>query len=77
MIIKYFSSGSSSGGAVEYVEKNETAKTIKGNNNLTRDLIKNNTNKLKYRSGVLAFGNDKPNNRSLGTEKWHGPFFGG
>jgi len=65
MIIKYFSSGSSSCGAVEYVEKNETAKTLKGNNNLTRDLIKNNTNKLKYRSGVLAFGSDRPTKKQV------------
>jgi hypothetical protein len=60
MIIKYFSSGSSSSGAVEYIEKNETAKVLKGNPNLTRDLIKNNTNKLKYRSGVISFGSDRP-----------------
>jgi len=65
MIIKYFSSGSSSGGAVEYVEKNETAKTLKGNNDLTRDLIKSNTNKLKYRSGVLSFGSDRPTKKQV------------
>lgn len=65
MIIKYFSSGSSSSGAVEYVEKNKTAKTLKGNNNLTRDLIKNNTNKLKYRSGVISFGKDRPSKNQV------------
>ena len=65
MITKYFSSGSSSSGAVEYIEKNETAKTLKGNNNLTRDLIKNNTNKLKYRSGVLSFGSDRPTKKQV------------
>lgn len=65
MLIKYFSSGASSSGAVEYIEKNETAKTLKGNNNLTRDLIKNNTNKLKYRSGVISFGSDRPSKKDV------------
>ena len=60
MLIKYFGSGASSSGAVEYIEKNETAQTLKGNNNLTRDLIKSNKNKLKYRSGVINFGSDRP-----------------
>ena len=60
MIIKYFSSGSSKSGAVEYVEKNETARILKGNTNITKELIKNNDNKLKYRSGVLSFGSNRP-----------------
>ena len=65
MIIKYFGSGKSSAGAVEYVEKNQTAKTLKGNNDITRDLISSNTNKLKYRSGVISFGTDKPTKKQV------------
>jgi len=60
MIIKYFGKGKGTSGAVEYVERNETAKTLKGDNDITRDLISSNTNKLKYRSGVISFGTDKP-----------------
>jgi len=65
MLIKYFGAGASSSGAVEYVEKNESAKILKGNTETTRELIKSNTNKLKYRSGVLSFGSDRPSKEQV------------
>ena len=65
MLCKYFGAGASSSGAVEYVTKNETAKILYGNPEFTKDLIKNNTNKLKYRSGVLSFGTDRPNRETV------------
>lgn len=59
MIAKYFKGGKSKSGAVEYLlnerEQLGTARTLRGNPELTKQLIKENTNKLKYRSGCLAF----------------------
>lgn len=59
MIAKYFKGGKSKSGAVEYLlnerEQEGTARTLRGNPELTKQLIKENTNKLKYRSGCLAF----------------------
>ena len=63
MIAKYFKGGKSKSGAVEYLlnerEQLGTARTLRGNPELTKQLIKENTNKLKYRSGCLAF--EEPN----------------
>lgn len=59
MIIKYFRGGKSKSGAVEYLlnERVEqgTARVLRGNSEITKQLIKENTNKLKYRSGCLSF----------------------
>ena len=59
MIIKYFRGGKSKSGAVEYLlnERVEqgTARVLRGNSQITKQLIKENTNKLKYRSGCLSF----------------------
>lgn len=59
MIAKYFKGGKSTRGVVEYLlnerEQLGTARTLRGNPELTKHLIKENTNKLKYRSGCLAF----------------------
>lgn len=59
MIAKYFKGGKSKSGAIEYLlnerEQLGTARTLRGNPELTKQLIKENTNKLKYRSGCLAF----------------------
>ena len=65
MLIKYFEKGKGRTGPVEYALKNKTAKVIKGNPELTKQLIKNNKNKLKYRSGVISFGMNRPNKRQL------------
>jgi hypothetical protein len=63
MISKYFKGGKSKSGAVEYLlnerEQLGTARTLRGNPDLTKELIKENSNKLKYRSGCLAF--EEPN----------------
>jgi hypothetical protein len=63
MIAKYFKGGKSKSGAVEYLlnerEQLGTARTLRGNPELTKQLIKENSNKLKYRSGCLAF--EEPN----------------
>ena len=59
MIIKYFKGGKSKSGVVEYLlnerEQLGTARTLRGNQEITKQLIKENKNKLKYRSGCLAF----------------------
>lgn len=59
MICKYFNKGKGSKGVVEYLlnerEREGTAYVIRGNAETTRTLIKNNTNKHKYSSGVLSF----------------------
>ncbi len=59
MIIKYFRGGKSKSGAVEYLlnERVEqgTARVLRGNPEITKQLIKENSNKLKYRSGCLSF----------------------
>ncbi|MGB0990463.1 MAG: relaxase/mobilization nuclease domain-containing protein [Halarcobacter sp.] len=64
MIAKYFKGGKSKSGAVEYLlnerEQLGTARTLRGNPELTKQLIKENSNKLKYRSGVIAFEGKKP-----------------
>jgi hypothetical protein len=60
MIISYNrKSGTSSKGAVEYVDR-DGAKVLVGDPEITKQLIRENTNKLKYRSGIIAFEGKKP-----------------
>ncbi|RLA79824.1 MAG: hypothetical protein DRG78_12155 [Epsilonproteobacteria bacterium] len=64
MIISYNKkSGKGVSGAVEYVLENRDMNFVallKGDAQITKDLIFTNTNKYKYSSGIIAFGNDTP-----------------
>jgi len=60
MVATYFNKGKGRTGPVEYVLDKERvesgeAKLLRGDAQITADLIKTNNNELKYRSGVLAF----------------------
>jgi len=58
MIISYSSYGTR--GTSNYPFKNKTAKILEGDRELTEQLIKNNKNKLKYRSGIISFEEKNP-----------------
>ena len=53
MIISYSSYGTR--GTSNYPFKNKTAKILEGDRELTEQLLKNNKNKLKYRSCIISF----------------------
>lgn len=60
MVASYFSKGKGRTGPVEYVldkerVKSGEAKLLRGDAQVTAELIKTNNNELKYRSGVLSF----------------------
>jgi len=60
MVAKYFNKGKGRTGPVEYVLDKKRVESgeavlLRGDSYLTKQLIKTNNNKLKYRSGVLAF----------------------
>ncbi|WP_457611294.1 relaxase/mobilization nuclease domain-containing protein [Lutibacter sp.] len=58
MIIAYSKHGQS--GGVKYAINNKTAKVLAGDPELTEQLIKQNKNKLKYRSGIISFEEKNP-----------------
>lgn len=66
MVATYFDKGKGRTGPVEYVldvqrVQSGEATLLRGNAQITKDLIKTNNNELKYRSGVLSFTeNDIP-----------------
>ncbi len=65
MMISYSEHGSGSGGSVsDYLDK-ELAEILEGDLKLTQDLINCNTNKLKYRSGIIAFEGAKPSDKII------------
>lgn len=60
MVATYFDKGKGRTGPVEYVldaqrVQSGEATLLRGNAQITKDLIKTNNNELKYRSGVLSF----------------------
>lgn len=59
MLVKFFRYGQGVSGSVEYLlnerESQGTAKTLRGNPQLTQSIIKNIPFKNKYKSGVLSF----------------------
>jgi len=58
MIISYSKHGRS--GTSKYPFENETAKVLHGDREITERLIENNKNKLKYRSGIISFEEQRP-----------------
>ena len=58
MIIAYSKHGKS--GGVKYAISNKTAKVLAGDPKITEQLIKQNKNKLKYRSGIISFEEKNP-----------------
>lgn len=58
MIISYSKHGKS--GGVDYAIKNDTARVLEGDPKLTKSLIEQSKNKLKYRSGIISFEEKNP-----------------
>lgn len=58
MIISYSKHGKS--GGVDYAIKNDTARVLEGDPKLTKSLIEQSKNKLKYRSGIISFEEKHP-----------------
>ena len=61
MIIAYSKHGKS--GGVRYAISNKTAKVLVGDPKITEQLIKQNKNKLKYRSGIISFEEKNPDKK--------------
>lgn len=58
MIISYSKHGKS--GGVDYAINNKTARVLEGDPKLTKSLIEQSKNKLKYRSGIISFEEKHP-----------------
>ena len=61
MIIAYSKHGKI--GGVRYAISNKTAKVLVGDPKITEQLIKQNKNKLKYRSGIISFEEKNPDKK--------------